>query len=234
MNFGWIDRSAWAAVVAIFRKEWRCELRARHGFLTSILFGVITVVAIAFAIANQRPSPTVYAGLLSVVLLFAATLTLPRIFLVEDEQRTLDWLRLMGRPEAAFLGKSLYALLQMALVTFFLTTLFVVLTGVQIRDVGLFLAALMVGTLAWTTTICVTGLLVVGASNRWTLGTVVALPLLLPEVALSVGALRASLGEGSLSGGWQNVAGIGLFAVAMFAFGPTLAQAMWGLDRRTR
>lgn len=225
MNSRW-----WAEVLAILGKEWCTERRAKHALLTSSLFSVLSVIAMAFASAEQRPTPTLYAGMFTVVLLFAATITLPRVFLAEDEQGTMDLLRLLSRPEAAFWGKFFFALLQVAVTAAVLATLFVGLSGVEVRDPGIFVVGLAMESFTLAATISVTGVLVVGASNRWLLGAVVALPLLLPQVTLSIGVLRFAFGEGAREAATQNLGGLALFALGILSFGPILAHYMWRLD----
>lgn len=222
--------SLWGEVSAAFQKEWRAETRSRHGLFASALFSLISVVAAAFSTANDRPSPMIAAGLLTLALLFAASVTLPRLFVLEDEQGTLDLLRLVSRPEAAWLGKLLFGLVQMGLTALFLGTLFVALTGVALPNPIWLVIGLLLEALTLSAAIAVTGVLVAGASNRWLLSSVLALPLLLPQVTLSMGVLRYAFGQGTESVASQNAIGLMLYAVAALSFGPTLARLLWQLE----
>lgn len=170
------------------------------------------------------------AGLLTLALLFAASVTLPRLFVLEDEQGTLDLLRLVSRPEAAWLGKLLFGLVQMGLTALFLGTLFVALTGVALPNPIWLVIGLLLEALTLSAAIAVTGVLVAGASNRWLLSSVLALPLLLPQVTLSMGVLRYAFGQGTESVAAQNAIGLMLYAVAALSFGPTLARLLWQLE----
>ncbi len=220
----------WTEVAAIWRKEFRSEFRSKQGFFTAGLFSLIAVVAVAFASAEQRPNAALYAGMLTIVMLFSASITLPRLFLVEDDQRTMDLLRLLARPEAAFWGKFLFAFAQLILTATFLVSVFVGLTGVQVGNVSSLFAGLLLESLTLAATISVTGVLVVGTSQRWILGSVVSLPLLLPQVSLSIGVFQHAFGEGAAPDAWQNMGGLALFGLAMLSFGPVLAHFMWRLD----
>lgn len=222
--------SLWAETIAIFTKEMSTEWRSRQGLLAGGLFSVVAVVAMAFAGVNARPTPTLQAGMFTIVLLFAACITLPRVFLIEDEQRTLDLLRLLARPEAAFLGKYGACKLQIIVTATILACLYVFLSGVSIASPWMLVAALAVESVTLAATLSIVGVLVSGARNRWVLAAAVALPLLLPQTTLSIGALRFAFGEGSQTSALQNLGGLGLFAIAMISFGPALASAMWRLD----
>ncbi|MBL8060780.1 MAG: heme exporter protein CcmB [Chthonomonas sp.] len=223
--------SLWAETLAVFSKEMRSEWRSRQGFLAGGLFSVVAVVAMAFAGINGRPTPTLQAGMFTVVLLFAACITLPRVFLVEDEQRTIDLLRLLARPEAAFLGKFGACKLQILVTAAILASFYILLSGASVASPIMLIAALALESVTLAATLSIVGVLVSGARNRWVLAAAVGLPLLLPQATLSIGALRFAFGEGSQTSALQNLGGLGLFAIAMISFGPVLANAMWRLER---
>ncbi|HRI44720.1 MAG TPA: heme exporter protein CcmB [Fimbriimonadaceae bacterium] len=214
-------------VAAVFQKEWRAEVRSRHGLFTAGLFSVLAVVAMSFAGYGLRPSGSLAAGMLCVTLLFSAILALPRTFLIEDEQGTFDLLRLIGEPGPVFVGKTLYNIVQMLVTGALLGTVFLALSGVEVRSGPLLVAGLGLQCVALAAAVSLCGALVIGASNRWVLAGAVAMPLLLPQVFLGVGALRVALGEGMSAGGWQSVAGLAGFAVAALASGPLIASAVW-------
>lgn len=214
-------------VGAVFRKEWRAEVRSRHGLFTAGLFSVLAVVAMSFAGYGLRPSGSLAAGMLAVTLLFSAILALPRTFLIEDEQGTFDLLRLVGDPGPVFLGKTLYNIVQMLATGLLLATVFLTLSGIDVRSPVLLAVGLGLQCVALAAAVSLCGALVIGAANRWVLAGAVAMPLLLPQVFLGVGAVRVALGEGSATAGWQSVAGLAGFAVAALASGPLIAAAVW-------
>lgn len=213
-------------VLAIFRKEWRAEMRTKNSLLGASLFSLISVIGMAFATVGQKPEAALSAGMFSIVMLFSASLALPRVFLIEDEQRTHDLLKLWARPVPVFLGKLLYASLLMLVTSCALIFLFALFVQVRIENYVLIIAALMLEsfTLAGAMSIC--GMLVSGSSNRWITVVVVAMPLLLPQIAMCIGAMKVGFGQGTLAGGWQNLTGLLFFAIAILAIGPILAEFM--------
>lgn len=220
--------SSWGVELgAVFRKELLSESRSRSGFLTALLFSVVAVVAVAFAGYGQRLGGSLGAGLLWVILLFSSVASLPRAFLVEEEQGTADMLRLLARPHAVFWGKALFNLLQMILTAFVLSLLFLMLTGLEVRFPLMYIAGLLGGSVALSGAVTLCGALVAQAANRAALVGAIALPLLLPLIALGVGATRVALGEGMPAAGWQTTAGLASYAVAVLAGGPHLFAAVW-------
>lgn len=227
--------SRWTAdALAVFGKEAKTETRSRHGALTAGLFALLSVVSMSFASFGERPAPGLAAGMLTVTLLFTAVVALPRTFLVEDEQGTIDLLRLTCDPSAAFAGKLAYCLASGTLASWLVAGLFVTMTGVDVVRPLLFWSGVTL--LAWglAAGVSLCGAIVVGAANRWILAAAVAAPLLLPETFLGVGALKAGLGGGSEPVGVQAVAALAGWAVALAAGGPVLVGQVWGLEPARR
>ncbi len=214
-------------VKAVFDKEISGELRSKSGLLTTGLFGLVTVVAIAFSSYSMKLGGTLASGLMWVGLLFSAAVAMPRIFLIEEEQRTGDLLRLWARPHSVFWGKCLYNIVQMLLTGLILSALFFMLTGRDVEIPSLYFLSLVGGcaSLAGAVTLC--GALVAQAANRSAMAAAISVPLLLPLVALGVGSMRVSLGEGSVQSGIQ--AGIGLlgYSAMTLTVGPGLFAAVW-------
>lgn len=220
--------SSWREEIgAVFQKEVRTELRSKSGILTAGLFSVITVVAIAFGSSYSSLDATLAAGLLWVALTFAATISLPRIFLAEEEQGTADLLRLIARPHAVFWGKALFNLAQLILQAVVLSLLFVVLVRLEITSPIVFAAGLALGCAALAGAVTFCAALVAQASNRAVLAAVIALPLLIPLIAVGIAALRVSLGAGLPEQGTQALLGLLGYAGAVFAAGPHLFAAVW-------
>ncbi|HEY0868403.1 MAG TPA: heme exporter protein CcmB [Fimbriimonas sp.] len=220
--------SSWRTeIVAVLLKEIHSEIRSKAGLMSSGLFSLVTVIALAVAAFNRELSPGLSAGLIWVALLFASAISLPRAFLLEEEQGTMDILRLTARPHAIFWGKSLFNLIQMLLTGFFLSFLFLFLTNQTLGNVPLFAVCLLggCGALAGTVTLC--GAIVAQAKNRSALAGALALPLLLPLAFLAVEALRVPLGSGDIMVGWRGAAGLIGYGVATLAIGPYLFAAVW-------
>ncbi|HZH97801.1 MAG TPA: heme exporter protein CcmB, partial [Fimbriimonadaceae bacterium] len=215
--------SSWRAeVLAVLRKELVSELRSRAGVLTAGLFSAVSVFAVSMAAFGERLTGSLAAGLLWVTLLFASIVALPRTFVSEQETGTLTLLRLVARPETVFWGKALFNVGQMLLTSLFLSILFLMLLGLEIQIPGLYLLSMVGGSVALAGTVTLCGALVAQAANRSALVGAIALPPLLPLLAMGVGSARVALGEGGLTGGYLSALGLLFYGVAVFAAGPLL------------
>ena len=214
-------------VFEVMAKEARCEWRSRSGLVTSFLFSVLAVVAVAFAAFGLKIGGSLASGLLWVALLFAAVVALPRAFVAEEEQGTADLLRLIARPHAVFWGKVLFNFAQMLANGVVLSVLLLTLLSIEWTHPWLFVGALTAGCGALAAGVTLCGALVAQAANRAALAGVVSLPLLLPLLALGVGAMRAALGEGTPASSVPALGGLVGFAALSLAGGPHLFAAVW-------
>jgi len=195
--------------------------------MTALLFGFTTVVALAYATLSKILSGTTAAGLLFVGLLFAATLSMPRSFLIEEEQGTGDMLRLIARPHSVFWGKSLFNFAQMLVTGILFTGLSIFLMRIEVPHPGLLAASLFGTSATLAGGVTLTGSLVAQAANRSALASAVSLPLLLPLALLAVSGFRVAFGDGEYLGGVSAGYGLICYGVACFAVGPYLFAAVW-------
>ena len=107
------------------------EWRLRHGLMTSLLMGVVTVAALSFASLGVSLSVRLQAGVLWLAVLFGMFPALARGFISEEELGTADLLRLGARPSCVFWGKWLFHL-----------TLYIVLSAVLVPLYMLMIAPL--------------------------------------------------------------------------------------------
>lgn len=202
-------------------------MRSMSGLITAFLFSVVTVYAISFASLNVKLKPTVIAGMLWVALLFSAAASLPRTFVAEEEQGTADLLRLVARPHAVFWGKALFNIFQSLVTSFVLSFLYLGFMSATVVIPWLFTVSLVAGCLSLAGAVTLCGAIASQASNRSMLAAAIAVPMLLPLVALGVSGMRVSLGEGGASGGTSSAIGLVGYAVATLATGPYIYAAVW-------
>lgn len=220
--------SSWGVEIgAVLLKEIRSEMRSRSGVLTAILFDFAALIAAAFATAGQRLTPGAASGLLWVILLFSAVVSLPRTFIGEEEQGTADLLRLTARPHVVFWGKALYNMLFMFLTALVMSALFFALTEQAATSVGVYLLCLLGGSAALAGVVSLCGAFVAQAAHRFVLAGAIAVPALIPLMALAVDGMQSALGGSPADSGYRAAAGLGAYAVASFAIGPHLFAAVW-------
>jgi heme exporter protein B len=190
--------SIWAAeAAAVFVKDWRCEYRTRYALNTLGLFAFTTLVVVSLVLGALGTVPQIAATVLPVVLwlivLFAVTSGLPRIFVAEEETHTATALRLAATPSAVFAGKLLYGLTVVFLLEAFVTPLFLAMVQLEARRPLLLVAALAGGGYGLAVGSTLVAAMVSQARSRSALFAVLLLPVLVPGLFFAVQITRAAV-----------------------------------------
>ena len=130
----------------LFLKEVRLELKQRYVLNGILLYLVSTVFVTYLAFTGIITSET-WNSLFWIILLFVAVNGISKSFVQESPARHLYYYTIAS-PEAIVLSKILYNLLLMAILSVLALLFFVLLMGNMIQNLGLFLMALILGSLA--------------------------------------------------------------------------------------
>lgn len=181
----WPRISSWTAeALAVFVKDWRCEFRTRYALNTLALFAVITLVTISFGLgptgSSSPEAPTILSVLLWVLLLFAVTGGLPRLFVHEEETHTATALRLAATPSALFFGKMVYGITLVYALEVLVTPLFVIMMDLEVKAPGTLVLVLLVGGFGLAAASTLIAAITSQTQGQTTLFAVAAFPILMP------------------------------------------------------
>lgn len=191
----------WGKVSAVYLREMKTELRSRYALNSIGMFALTTLVVVGFSVSSTT-GHRVQAALLWLILLFSAMTGLSRTFVREVEARTQDALRLTADPTPLLLGKALFNGTLFAGVQALIVPLFVLMTGLPIRNIVLFLTIQILGNVGLTFASTLLAAIVAKAGGRNALFPVLALPILMPLLfALMAGTSAALLPDPLLRDG---------------------------------
>jgi len=180
--------------LTVLRKELISELRSRVAISSVGLFALTTLVAVAYQIGpyriHEQDRPHLHAALLWIMLFFAASSGLPRVFVKEEDAHTAKTLRLAARPGAVFAGKLLFNLLLLLGLEAFLVPLFGVFMSFAVANLGALLLVLLAGGLGLAATSTTVAAIIARASGSFTLFVVLAVPLVLPMLVFLIQGTR--------------------------------------------
>jgi heme exporter protein B len=189
----WLRQAA-----AVFVKEWRTELRTRYALNTLGLFAFTTLVVVSLVLGPVGTAPEMARAVLPVILwlilLFAVTAGLPRLFVTEEETHTATALRLSARPSALFAGKVLYGFTVVLVLEALTAPLFAALTQLTVLKPGLLAAALVAGGYGLSVTSTLVAAMVAQARSQGALFAVLLMPLTVPALLLAVELTRMAVG----------------------------------------
>lgn len=186
--------SGWAhEALAVFAKDWLVELRTRVALGAVVLFAVTSVVASGFALAPPSGvSSEVKASLLWVIIFFAAVAGLSRVFVVEEETRTADALRLAVSPVGVFAGKLAFNTVLMWALCAITVPLYLLLLEAPVRHWSLFMTVIVLGSTALACATTAVGAIVAKATTRGALFGVLAFPVALPPLLVAIHATKSA------------------------------------------
>lgn len=213
-------------ILAVFRKEWQSESRSLSGITTTALLCLVGVVIVNTITWTTSINPLVGAGLYWLILVFSASVSLPRIFLNEEETKSADFWRLVAKPEAVFWGKFLFNAVQMLIATAFISVAFIITMRVEVKNPILFLTTAFGGAVAIASTATLSGALAAPAQNRSALAAAISVPIQIFLVNLGITGTATAFGEG-LRGG--NMAGLAMisYSIATCSLGPVVYSKIW-------
>ncbi len=188
---------------AVLRKEVISEMRSRVALNAVGLFALTTLVAVAYQIGpyriQEQDRPFVLAALLWIILFFAATAGLSRVFVKEEDSHTAKTLRLAARPIAVFGGKLLFNLMLLLALEAVIVPLYCALMGYVVRGVPSLLLVMVSGALALAASTTMVAAIIAKASGSGTLFSVLTVPLVLPLLVVLIQGTRAAASSAVLA-----------------------------------
>jgi len=217
------DASTWAAeAVAVFAKEWRCELRTRYALSTLALFAFTTLVVVSVSLGPlgvmKSQGSAVLPVLFWIIILFSVAAGLPRAFVQEEESQTAIALRLSATPSALFCGKLAYGLTVIFALEALITPVYVAIMSLSVRSPGLLVMALATGGYGLAAGSTLVAAIIAQARSKGTLFAVMAFPVLLPLLLLAIELTRNALGG--------EPAGVALSQLLLYDGAVTIAGLM--------
>jgi heme exporter protein B len=178
---------------AVFLKDWRSEMRTRYAISALGMFVITTISMILFSLAGEVASLEVLAGMLWVVIFFAAMSGLARTFVMEEERGTAMTLQLHAPASAVYFGKLTFNLLLGAGLTLLTVGLYgLLMAGFVVKSFGVFAAGVALGSIGLSAASTIIAAIIARANTKGTLYPVLSFPILLPVLMTAIRVTRMS------------------------------------------
>ncbi|MEI8007646.1 MAG: heme exporter protein CcmB [Bacteroidota bacterium] len=162
----------------LFLKEIRLELKQRY-VINGILLYLVSTVFVTYLAFMGTISAETWNSLFWIILLFVAVNGISKSFVQESPARHLYYYTIASA-EAVVLSKILYNLVLMAILSVLALLFFVLLMGNMIQNPGLFLTALILGSLGLSSVLTMIAAIASRASNNFSLMAILSFPIVLP------------------------------------------------------
>jgi heme exporter protein B len=185
--------------LAICRKDLRSEIRTRYSINGLIMFIVVTISIIKFALGEEKLANELYAGLLWIIIFFSNSNGLSRVFVAEEDRGTSFLLKLTADSKAVLLGKLIFNTTLTFIINFIVVLLFIITMDLQIKSPGLFLLVIFFGNFGLSAVMTIIAALISKANSKGSLYPVLSFPLLLPLLMSTISSTWLAI-EGSTIG----------------------------------
>lgn len=182
------------AMGAVVWKDLSAELRSRELISAMLIFALLVILIFNFALdldPAARREPTITAGILWVIFVFAGTLGLNRSMAIEKDRGCIDGLLLAPVDRSAiYFGKTLGNLVFMLMVEIIVLPIYSLLYNVNLFNPGLLLVILL-GSIGYVAVGTLLAAMAVQARTRDILLPILLFPVVLPVI---LAAVKASTG----------------------------------------
>jgi heme exporter protein B len=183
-----------ASIIAVVMKDVKSELRARYTMNALLMFVVVSVATILFALHEDELNPEILSGMFWVVIFFSAMSGLSRIFVSEEERGTTMTLQLIASPTAVYFGKLIFnATLTLILSTAVTVLYLLAFPAFLIKSPNIFVITLLLGSVGFAAATTIIAAIIAKASAKGILYPVLSFPVLLPLLVTVMKATARAL-----------------------------------------
>lgn len=174
-------------IIKNLRKDFLVEFRNRSAVNISFAFAGITTLSVSLATGGIRLQPDIQSIILWIIVFFSGMSGLAHIFIREEEEKTSLFLSLHSTPEEIYISKLIFNIAFFLVICFAVTPLFVFFLQALPVHLIFFILTVAAGSIAIASVSTILGAIVSKAGNSGTLFTVIAFPLMLPVLWISIG-----------------------------------------------
>ncbi len=213
---------------AVFLKDLKSELRTRYAINAILMFALVTVFAVSWAIGGTGLDVVLQASLLWIVIYFSSLSGLSQSFVKEEESKTALALRLYCPAAAVLGGKMIFNLILLTVLNLLTIPLFGIFIGLDIYNFPLFIIIIILGSLGLVATTTIVAAIISKASVKGALFAVLSFPLVLPLLMMAISGTKKALSpETAISMARMEIQVLASYIVVMTVLDFILFESVW-------
>jgi len=216
-----------AKALLILKKDLLQEFKTRYALNAILLFAVVTLSAVSFAIGAFNAGQEVLAALLWIILFFSSMSGLSHIFVREEEMHTSDTLKLLAPAGSVFVGKLLFNIVLLLALEVVIVPLFIALMNFNVQNYGLLIVSLLTGSIGLSGGGTMVAAIISKSSSKGALFTVLSFPILLPVLISGISATKKSLQSSGAESASGEIQALIAFAVVVITASILLFDFVW-------
>lgn len=214
-------------VIEIFKKELKGEFRTKYVLNSLLMFVLISVAIIRFAVGDEKLDEDIATGLFWVVIFFASVSSLARTFIKEQDKDTVNALKLSSIPEAVLIGKMMFNLVLSYLTGFLTLILFVLIMDYEVGNVFGFILIFLIGIKGLVISLTIIASIISKANSKGTLFPVLAFPILIPLLVAVIHASKLFASGAQISALIDEFIIIICYIIVVFTVSIMLFKFIW-------
>ncbi len=178
----------------LVKKEILIEWRMKYAISGMILYLVSSVFLgyITFNLGKVPINVPTWNVLFWIIMLFVATNSIAKSFIQESKERQLYYYTI-ANPQSIIISKILFNFLLMVFLVMIGFTVYIILLGNPVNDLGLFTANLLLGALGFSASFTMISSIASKASNSGTLMAILGFPIIIPMLLLIIKISRTAI-----------------------------------------
>jgi len=215
-------------ISTLIQKDLRLEWRQRYA-LNGILLYLVSTVFVCYLSFNAQPNQLaipVWNALFWIILLFTAVNAVAKSFVQEPEERQVYYYTLTS-PQALILSKIIYNTLLMWLMSVIGFSVYALIMGNPIADLGLFFGNMVLGGLGFSSVLTMIAGIASKAGNNTTLMAVLSFPVILPLLLLLIKISKNALDGLAFSVSVNELVSLGAINVVVLVLAYILFPYLW-------
>ena len=213
--------------MVVFSKDLKSELRNRYVINSLLMFVIVTISIIKFAIGSETVESSVLAGLLWIVIFFSASGGLARVFIKEEEKETSMSLKLVSSSAEILLGKWTFNFILTFGLNFVVILLFIMITRFRIINTFEFVVLLLLGNLGIVSASTIIAAIISKANAKGTLYPVLAFPILLPLFMTVVNSTKLAVDGSAIEDFLPDFQILISYSIVVFTASLMLFRYIW-------
>lgn len=208
------------------QKDFRIEFRNRFALNISIAFAGISTLAISLAAGGIPFSVKVQSTILWIIMFFSAMSGLSHIFIREEEEKTILFLRLNSSAETVYISKLIFNLIFFFIIQSVICPLYIFFLQIDVKSALLFILSIFSGGISISSSTTFLAAMVSKAGSKGSLFTVISFPVLLPVLWVAISSTTNSF-ETAKHTYYGNIIFLLAFSGAIIAISFLLFRSVW-------
>lgn len=212
---------------AVYSKDLRLEFRTRYAINAILMFGITTLTMVSYSLGQSGLPAELLAALFWIIMFFSAMSGLAQVFIREEESGTALVLKLTADPDSIYIGKLLFNLTLLSIMTLIITPVFFIFTDAPTDNLPLFLLVLFLGVIGLCGATTLVASIIAKASVKGALFAVLSFPILMPVLLVLVGATEKVFRAASFSDIASELQFLVAYPVVMITLSILLFKFVW-------